>query len=740
MKSTSKKSFLKKLIISYAAILILPILVMSFSVYRQFDSVLKKELITNHTNSLERAAYILDSNISNLYTVNEKLISDTITKSTGNLSNPEIVLTMQTEFNKYLVSNSFIKEIAVYFHGEDYIYTSKSSYQVSDFIDKYYIFSEWDNSAFISDINTISEITVRKAETATLPNSSESKIITFMYPVRHSNQISATLMFFVDQAYIENVIKSTTEESSSGIIILDNKENTIVSTYENYSSYDNIVKEFLNSDEKTSTIDLGNKKFQISAISDTTNQTYIMLTPLSHVLKKEHDILISSIAILLLVLIAGVLVIIWSLRITYRPIKALREFSADIARVDLNTNDELETIKGTISHLADEKENIINKSSHMTEEYILENMIKGRYASATELKEQIKPFNISFNTNYYAVLILLVHNKKNEKELIKKLMNRFFSGIIKEEHQISGRYVAIVTPENSNFGALSQSVKSFLNALYDEFDIHTTIGVGNIYEDIKKIPLSYIQACSAIDYRLIKGNRNVITYSSVSSLIEDYQGSYPNNNIESLKYQIKKGDIENINYILDSTLEFIKKENIPLFIARNLCFDMINTVWKTFTEIQKTHVLPTNDYPNITVLSKYDTVDDLIQILKNFCSNICSEFNASNEKNEESLLNSILNYIKDNYRDGNFTVQIMADHFDMSLTNISQYFKARTGQTIINYITGLRIAEAKELLLNTEMSINEIALSVGYLNSSSFIRRFKQITGLTPKQFTAEYK
>ena len=56
-------------------------------------------------------------------------------------------------------------------------------------------------------------------------------------------------------------------------------------------------------------------------------------------------------------------------------------------------------------------------------------------------------------------------------------------------------------------------------------------------------------------------------------------------------------------------------------------------------------------------------------------------------------------------------------------------------QTIIDYIANLRVDEAKNLLLNTNMSVNDIALNVGYLNSSSFIRRFKQITGLTPVQF-----
>ena len=43
--------------------------------------------------------------------------------------------------------------------------------------------------------------------------------------------------------------------------------------------------------------------------------------------------------------------------------------------------------------------------------------------------------------------------------------------------------------------------------------------------------------------------------------------------------------------------------------------------------------------------------------------------------------------------------------------------------------------KAKELLINTGMSIHEISIAVGYVNTSSFRRKFKQEVGITPSQF-----
>ena len=60
--------------------------------------------------------------------------------------------------------------------------------------------------------------------------------------------------------------------------------------------------------------------------------------------------------------------------------------------------------------------------------------------------------------------------------------------------------------------------------------------------------------------------------------------------------------------------------------------------------------------------------------------------------------------------------------------------------TILDYITLLRIEKAKKLIENSGESIQYISEQVGYINVSSFIRRFKQVTGKTPGEFRKELK
>ena len=67
--------------------------------------------------------------------------------------------------------------------------------------------------------------------------------------------------------------------------------------------------------------------------------------------------------------------------------------------------------------------------------------------------------------------------------------------------------------------------------------------------------------------------------------------------------------------------------------------------------------------------------------------------------------------------------------------SILKLFKRRTGMTISDYVTNLKIEKAMDLLRNTNLSTQEIVQEIGNADVSGFIRLFKQKTGMTPSQY-----
>ena len=70
----------------------------------------------------------------------------------------------------------------------------------------------------------------------------------------------------------------------------------------------------------------------------------------------------------------------------------------------------------------------------------------------------------------------------------------------------------------------------------------------------------------------------------------------------------------------------------------------------------------------------------------------------------------------------------------MSIAYMSLQFKKEMGENFLDYVWKLRLEKAKRLLQESDLSIDEISAAVGYANTSSFRRKFKQETGISPSQ------
>ncbi|RJX39015.1 helix-turn-helix domain-containing protein [Paenibacillus pinisoli] len=98
------------------------------------------------------------------------------------------------------------------------------------------------------------------------------------------------------------------------------------------------------------------------------------------------------------------------------------------------------------------------------------------------------------------------------------------------------------------------------------------------------------------------------------------------------------------------------------------------------------------------------------------------------------LVSQAMRYLQENYAD-RVTLDELAELLDCSVSYLSRKFKQTVGKSPIDYMIALRIDKAKELLLNTDATLQEIAESVGFSDDSYFNRMFKKHVGLSLGQF-----
>ena len=99
----------------------------------------------------------------------------------------------------------------------------------------------------------------------------------------------------------------------------------------------------------------------------------------------------------------------------------------------------------------------------------------------------------------------------------------------------------------------------------------------------------------------------------------------------------------------------------------------------------------------------------------------------------------IKKYIDENFTDCNLNVNLVSEKLGIRRQNLNIIIKQNTGKTIREYISYVRHEKAKELLVNTNYPITQIAMLVGYSSDDVLNRAFKKIEGISPGQYRCEY-
>lgn len=102
-----------------------------------------------------------------------------------------------------------------------------------------------------------------------------------------------------------------------------------------------------------------------------------------------------------------------------------------------------------------------------------------------------------------------------------------------------------------------------------------------------------------------------------------------------------------------------------------------------------------------------------------------------NESKNVVLLESMKAYIELHYADQTLDLGTITGQSGLSPSYATRFFKDQTGCPLMQYIDSKRMEHAKELIKSTDMTLKDIMGEVGYVDATSFIRKFKKAEGIT---------
>jgi AraC-like DNA-binding protein/ligand-binding sensor protein len=133
---------------------------------------------------------------------------------------------------------------------------------------------------------------------------------------------------------------------------------------------------------------------------------------------------------------------------------------------------------------------------------------------------------------------------------------------------------------------------------------------------------------------------------------------------------------------------------------------------------------------------QYEAIVGLLSVFADHISLVCNQIVLQQQNAEPPAIQRAKEYIEERQEEDLSLCQV-AKVVNTSTFHFCKLFRKTTGLTFTDYVSRVRIEKAKNLLLNPNLRVNEIAYQVGFQSLTHFNRVFKKVTGQSPSRYRA---
>jgi AraC-type DNA-binding domain-containing proteins len=304
----------------------------------------------------------------------------------------------------------------------------------------------------------------------------------------------------------------------------------------------------------------------------------------------------------------------------------------------------------------------------------------------------------------------------------------------------------MVPPDSMLFADLIKRYTIPTDAIIELYDNANELPVkppALIHQISKLIYYLFSNLISDSKQQFLVNQEKLIQQSKISESIQMYktsgsvsETSYPYYKEKELISKVKAGNAQEANGILNDLLGYVffsKGNSLEILKSRavELCSLLSRAAIEGGASTDNILKITNHFIKSLLDISDFDSLCyKLKEIVEEYAE---SMFHSAPNKNSE-LIKQAVTYISKNYS-ANITLDDIANHVHLNASYFSYIFKQSTGSSFKEYLNMVRIEESKRLLANTDYSIIDIAIAVGFEDQSYFSKVFKKYTGLTPKQY-----
>lgn len=257
---------------------------------------------------------------------------------------------------------------------------------------------------------------------------------------------------------------------------------------------------------------------------------------------------------------------------------------------------------------------------------------------------------------------------------------------------------------------------------------------GLVYDNLKDICLSYREMVSVMEYTIGGKAIDQISFFDEFAKLNSEDYVITSRRIAGLYKAVREGDLQSAVKKIHSLMkvyENIKEEEKRRFHR----YSIVQTIMGALPDDVSKQEMQ-DEFLHLYLIDN-DTFEERVNHL---LSELFREKGTKDIEDAADKRTKLLSYINAHYAECDLTQERVADAFGISRQSVNAIVKSVLGVTYSEYVSFLRCEYAAKLLGQTDLKVLEIVEKIGYIDASSFIRKFQTYYDMTPGQYRLKSK
>lgn len=759
MKSNRKfhitKSMLFQLFISYICILAFTLFASSVLHY-QTTNILKEENNRANDAILKQFSSALDDKLNYMTELAIQAYagveSEIYSGSRQRKLSPYVRYRACNFLKNLNIATENVENIFIYYHNENYIISLSSSVSPDVYYQSYYqlkdfSLEDWNDILYSSSSGFI-----------VFPSKAGANSIAFVYrPARAGVNRQNKVFVSFNPSKLQELLDNSKWANNGAFLVYSPEGKLLASTNPDYNDID--LSGYFDIDGFFN-LKYEDKEYICKIIqSDNTKCYYVSITPKELATKPISSLKDMGLIFAVIIIPIGLAISYLLSRRNYTPLKRLLVWINEKAMYDpesFEQGNEIDILEKVLRLSFEEQEKLIAQIHNRKNELIISsmrNLLYGTYSEDDSVEEIFKRNDLTLLSNQFAVILINIERKYNSvqealysQDLLGFIITNVIEELAAKKHQgfvipiDSNRYSCLVNFSSNDISTMQQDLLSIAQEgkkfLEENFGIYFTISLSAIHSELDGIHQAFQEALYAMEYRLTVGSNQIIPYKEESQYDSIYTFSFKTDHSINLFIKEPKDDSQINSFVRELFENRSIDSNTPPAVARDFMHDVAGSLCKAINDM-----LPQNTPWKENIYNRLIDCDTL-EMFRNELINILKEYQEYliGKSCLYSISAQVRKYIEENFHDPNLSVNTLGDKFNLSPSYLSKMFKDENEISIPDYITKIRIDNAKKLLKDTDKTIQKIAEETGFLSSSVFIRVFKKVEGITPGAYRKLYE